>query len=645
MSALAFAALARASQTGTGGTGLFADLAQQKFPATVRIVYSSGYEQFGLGAGSYIADSLANPQLVLDHPRFAFTDAGGRSFRLFAPDGSIAVEQGGAKGSADINDQPSIQAAIDYAAAVGIETVEFAQPHYELWATLRSSAAGDPNASDGHYLVIGSTLTLRGSAAQRTTLDCRSTTGRNMEDNWQDVGGAAWRGNGIFVKGDLGPSAPTNLSIDYLGLERLIFRGNAERTGNYTYPVDPVTGDGWDFSHKGFRIQDSFVGDIALTDTDFIGWKGEMFYIVGYSPRSIRAERCRMVTGNGNAWNVQADAPATIVDCEFGDCYQAAEALSQANATYRNVTFRDCDRIWMVGGRNPLPGFHYRWPNRDTSAAGPICRLEGCELRNVGQALIGSYVQGSLTTIDSQILLDCATLWAIEDCRLEIDAWLDQGSWVVPLAVNGPATLNTPVPTSPVGTFQQAVRNSHMTLRCHRTAEAAANDRHWAGPQWNGHLESNCSITVEFGEQSVDNPVRTADNPPVSFPLIVHDQVVTTQLFGASSSLWHGSVAASGIFTPRAALCATGVDDEATYDLHLPTAPTSGASFGYGEGQVIRIYKRGDAGALRFVRGSDPSFVVRQTRVLDANFDWIEFRWNNHGNRWEEHGFWTSAAV
>ena len=644
MSALTFAALARASQGGVGDTGLFADLALQKFSANIRVVNSSGYDQFGLGAGSYISDSLANAQLVIDHPRFAFTDAGGRHFRLFAPQGAICVEQGGAKGAVDVNDQPAIQAAINYAAAVGIDTVEFAQPHYELWATVRASAATNLMATDGHYLVISNTLTLRGAASQRTTLDCRSTTGRNMEDNWQDVGGTPWRGNGIFVTGDPGPTAPAELAIDRLALERLIFAGNAQNTGNYAFPVDPVTGDGWDFSHQGFRIQDSFVGDISLIETDFIGWKGEMFYIVGYSPRSIHAERCKMVTGNGNAWNVQTDAPATIVDCEFGDCFQAAEALSQANATYRNVLFRDCDRIWMVGGRNPLPGFHYRWPNRDAAGAAPLCQLEGCELRNVGQALIGSYVQGSLTTYDSMVLLDCATLWAIDDCKLEIDAWLDQSTWISPLSVNGPASLNLPVPNSPAGTFQQPIRNAHIILRCRRTAEAAANDRHWGAPQWNGHVDPKSAITVEFAEHAIDNPVRTSDNPPLSFPLVEQQRQITTQLFGASTAFWHGSVTASGIFTPRSALCATAVDDESTYDLHLPTAPASGSTYGYVEGQKIRIYKHGAVGALRFVRDGDASFVVPQTRVLDNNFDWIEFRWNNHGIRWEECGFWTSAA-
>lgn len=644
MSALSFAAIARASQTRQFDTQLFVDLGSVAFPPNQYVVRSSGYAQYGVGIGSYISDSLATAQLVIDHPRFAFTDAGGRHFRLFGPEGTIAVEQGGATGQTEIDDRSAIQAALDYAADVGIDTIEFTQERYELWASERISPANDIHAIDGHYLLVTRGITLRGRNARRTTLECLSRTGGKLEDNWQNVGGVAWRGNGIFVVGDPGPNPPSELAIESVTLERLILCGTAERTGNYAYPVSSLTGDGWDASHKGFRIQDTYVGDVALIDTDFIGWKGEMVYIVGYAPRGIRATRCRMLTGNGNAWNVQIDCPVLVEDCEFGDCFQAAEALSQGQAVYRNTVFRDCDRIWLVGGRGPLPNFHYRWPNRADAEDQPRCLVTGCELRNVGQAQIGSWVEGDLVAIDSTVLMDCATLYAIEDTRLDVDAWLDRATWISPLVLNGPANLAVQVPSSPAGTYQQPIRNTHIRLRCQRTRNAMQADRHWAAPQWNGHLLPDCSIEVTHGELSIDNPVKTADNPPLSFPRISHDVVTTTQLFGASASMWHGSISASGLFTPRAALCATGVDDESSYDLQLPTAPLAGASYGYAEGQRIRIYKRGAAGALRFVRDADPGFVVPQTRVLDNNFDWIDFRWNNHAVRWEECGFWSSAA-
>lgn len=643
MSALSFAAIARATQTNQLDTQLFVDLDTVAFPPDQRIVRSSGYAQYGIGAGSYISDSLATAQLVIDHPRFAFTDTGGRHFRLFGPEGSIAVEQAGATGQTGVDDRPAIQAALDYAVQVGIDTIEFGQDRYELWASQRTSPESDIHATDGHYLLVTGGVTLRGRNSRRTTLECLSLTGRNLEDNWQDAGGIAWRGNGIFVVGDPGPTPPAVLAVESVTLERLVFRGNAQRTGNYNFPVDPVTGDGWDASHKGFRIQDTHVGDIVLVDTDFIGWKGEMFYIVGYAPRSIRATRCRMLTGNGNAWNIQVDCPVLVEDCEFGDCFQAAEALSQGQAVYRNTVFRDCERIWLVGGRGPLPNFHFRWPNRLDAQDQPRCRLSGCELRNVGQAQIGSWVEGDIATIDSTVLMDCATLFAIEDTRLDIDAWLDRAGWISPVVLNGPVNLAIQVPSSPAGTYQQPVRNTHIQLRCQRTRNAVDADRQWAAPQWNGHLLPDCSIEVAHGELSIDNPVKTADNPPLSFPRVSHATVETTQLFGASASMWHGSVAASGLFTPRAALCATGVDDESIHDLHLPTAPLAGAGFGYAEGQIVRIYKRGASGALRFVRDADPGFVVPQTRVLDNNFDWIDFRWNNHAGRWEECAFWSSA--
>ena len=645
MSALAYAALARASQGSNPASMLFVDMHNQRFSGDVRIVESDGYSQYGIGGALYITDSLATAKLVADHPRFAFTDAGGRHFRLHAADGWLSVEQGGAKGSAAVNDQPAIQAAIDYAGAAGIERLRFTRDYYQLWAPQRSSPASAIHASDGHYLTIRHTLTMEGTAATRSVLDCRSTTGRTLDDNWQDVGGTVWRGNGVSVIGDVADSTPDELAIERVGLERLVFRGNATNTGNYVYPPDPVSGDGWDPSHKGFRVQDTHVGDIVITDTDFIGWRGEMFYVVGYAPRSITAERCQMLTGNANAWNVQVSCPTLVVDCEFGDCCQAAEAISQGQATYRNVTFRDCQRIWMIGGRDKQPGYHYRWPTRDASGPMPVCTLEDCTLRSVEQALIGSFVHGSLTTVDSLVLLDCNNLYAIEDCHLSIDAWLDLKTGVSPLAISGPSSLETAVPSSPPGTFEQPVRHTHISLSCRRTSEAAANDRQWFAPQWAGLIEPNCSVTIRHAELPIDNPMRNFENPPQSFPLMRHEDVVTTQFYGGTLAMWHGSVGASGVFVPRAVRCATAVDDETTHDLHLPTAPAAGSGFGYVEGQRIRIYKRTDPGALRFVKGAHPSFVVPQTRVLDNGQGWIEFEWNPHANRWEESAFRSSSAT
>ena len=643
MTALTYAALARATQANPSD-GLFADLAAKIFPADTVIVHSSGHSSLGVGAGSYISDSLATAQLVADHPRFAFTDAGGRHFRLLPNRDAITVEQGGARGLAGINDQPAIQDAIDYAGAVGIGTIGFSKAHYELWAPIRISPASDHAAPDGHFLVVSNTLALRGVSGERTVLDCLSESGRSPETNWQDVGGSVWRGNGIYIRGDTSAAAPAQLPVERIELERLVFRGNTSRTENNNFPANPVTGDGWDITHKGFRIQDSHVGDIIMRDTEFVGWKGEMFYVVGYAPRSIHAERCRMLTGNANAWNPQVSCPTTVIDCEFGDCFQAAEALSQGGATYRNTLFRDCDRLWFVGGESPLVGYHYRWAHRDEGGTETICRFDGCEFRNVNEALVGSYVRGKLKTVDTMVLMDCSTLFAVEDTSLKIDAWLDQTNGTPPVVLTGPGALNEQVPSSPAGTYRLPIRNVHVSLSCFRTRLATAQSRHWGAPQWNGHVEPNCSILIGYGEFALDGPVRTYNNPPISFPLVAHRNPITTQFFGAPNSLWHGSVGANGEFVPRSALCATGVDTESTFDLHLPIAPAAGTNFGYAEGQVIRIYKRGNTGGLRFVRDGHASFVVPQTRVLDNDFDWIDFRWNIHAGRWEEGAFWSSAA-
>lgn len=645
MSALAFAALARSAQQSPGTGALFVDMQYEVFSDDVVVVQSTGFSQQGIGSAYYIADSLATAQLVAEHPRCAFTDAGGRHFRLFGSEGAVTVEQGGARAVAGIDDRAAIQAVIDYAAEVAITVIEFEQLRYELWTPLRTSPANDQNATDGHCLVVRKTLTLRGRAGQRATLECLSLTGRGQEDEWQDVGGEVWRGNGIFVLGDLGATAPAQLAIDRIALDRLIIRGNAGNTGNYAWPANPLTGDGWDVTHRGFRIQDSHVGDVLLTDTDFIGWKGEMFYSVGYPSRSVRAERCTMVTGNANAWNVQSYCPTTVVGCEFGDCAQAAEALSQGAAIYRDTVFRDCERVWIAGGMDRANGYHHRWTTRTDNATSARCRIDNCEFRNVDFVRIGSYVHGDFLALDSSVQLDAQDYYNLEDVSLRIESWLDQKSLMPPVEISGPASLALPAPSCPPGTLVQPIRNVHVTLTSHRTRVASSNDRHFLAPSWNGHVEANCSLVIDHAELATDQPPKSYDNPPLSFPMVDMRTTRTTQDFGAFTALWSGHITASGLFTPRAVHSLVAVASEVTYDLHLPTAPSAGSSYGYAEGQLLRIYKGGDTGALRFVRDGHASFVVRATRVLDNNADWIEFRWNRFANRWEEFRFWSSAAA
>ncbi|HET9628950.1 MAG TPA: hypothetical protein VFP14_05640, partial [Novosphingobium sp.] len=100
----------------------------QQVDAAVAAVTTGGYAQAGLGGATYIADGLATAALAAAHPRFCKASANGRYFRLAGD--CVQVAQGGATGGG--NDQPAIQAAVAYAAAVGIPEVRLLKLH-ESW--------------------------------------------------------------------------------------------------------------------------------------------------------------------------------------------------------------------------------------------------------------------------------------------------------------------------------------------------------------------------------------------------------------------------------------------------------------------------------------------------------------------------------
>ncbi|WP_435199461.1 hypothetical protein [Qipengyuania sp. 902] len=257
-----------------------------------------------------------------------------RVFRLLPEAGSISVEQGGAAGDVLFNDQSAIQATIDYAEALGAREIRFESAYYRIDCPERTSPALDTRAVDGHPLVVRESLTLRGCAADRSVLDFRGLGGVDPDGNWQtvptsatDAAPAVWRGGGLYLDGDTSRPEPAARRIARLELDRLVFRGNRQRTSQTAYPADPVTGDGWDISDKGFWLHDVYVGTVICRDTDFIGWRGEIFYAVGADDaiEQLSLTRCKLLTGNGNGLNLGCNPRVDAVDCEFGDCKIAQE--------------------------------------------------------------------------------------------------------------------------------------------------------------------------------------------------------------------------------------------------------------------------------------------------------------------------------
>lgn len=562
----------------------------------------------------------------------------------------VYPETFGAIGEAGTNDQPAIQAAIDYAVGIGAE-VWFTKPRYELWCPVRASHAADKFNPEGHPLVVHGSVVLRGIGPTRSTLDFKGLDGVDPETNWQvvaasgsDSSNAVWRGGGLFLLGD--QSDPSgDFAIDRFEIHRLIFEGNRARTGNHAYPANTTTGDGWDLTDKGFWHQDTYVGDIVMRDTDFIGWKGEVFYSAGYNPRFVDLARCKFVTSNANGLNLTA-VNRRIVDCEMGDCYQAEESPAAYDARYENCLWRDCSYVALGGGPVAgLPsGYPNSWATRDETIAPPRVLIRGGVMQNAGTFLCGSWVNAELTTIDTRCTFGTtSSIYKSIDIKAKIAAWMDDGTINEPVTLGGPATLTTAVPGAPAGTYVAPPENIHVEVSCFRTQRALGAGYDWLRVTWQGIIAKSCSVTFEEGE--IKSCPFSLDNPAKSFPKIVVREFIARGPNGfqrEGAQLYGSDISANGAIPLLGPRMFYTIASGGTYAMTMPVLQANSYD-GFVDGQRVRLFRYTGSGKLSFAKGASSTFKVPSDRLLTNQYDWIEFVWRDFNNCWEETGFFTSA--
>ncbi|WP_324828638.1 hypothetical protein [Qipengyuania zhejiangensis] len=643
MNALAMSALALANRSAQALPALFADLATRSPAAEIIRLDSAGHGRPGQGAGRYIADDLADAEMAAAHPRFVFQCANGRIFRLEAEGQSLSVEQGGAAGDGDGDDRDAIQAAIDYAQAIDARELRFESARYRVDCPIRVSPAKDIRAEDGHPLVVRASLALRGCAALRSVLDFRGPGGVDPDTNWQivatsatDPAPAVWRGGGLFVQGDTARPEPAERRIARLEIDRLVFQGNRSRTGQYVFPANPADGDGWDITDKGFWLQDVYVGEVICRDTDFIGWRGEIFYAVGADDaiEQLELARCRIVTGNGNGLNLGCDPVVSAQDCEFGDCKIAQEDTGKRRGHFRNCLWRDCEYVWIGGGSTDGRLYSYKYPTRDLAAPVPSTVLDGCRFEDCTLVWVNSWVSGRIRTVDTAVALSTTHGQALRDVDLEVDAWLDRRAGFHALALYGPASLTEPVAGAPAGTYQQPPRQVRLKVRHFRSAHAQQQGLEWLGAIWTGHVDRSCRIAVEGDYGNARSP-NGFDNP-LSFPRVDFLGGNATTAYTAHGFYKPANLTASGVVPPCGPVMALGLASEIAVDVTLPPHPAAGPAFGYADGQSVRIVKQSDTGSIRFAKGASASMAMAGDRTLDKAFDWIEFAYNRTLARWKE---------
>ena len=648
MNAFALPALALARRSATAVPAAFADLPSRS-PAPDIVRLESTEHSAGRGAGVYIADALADEALLAEHPRFVFATRNARIFRLLPQGGTITVEQGGARGDGTSDDRDAIQATIAYAEAVGAGIVRFEQDRYRLHCPIRLSPADDTRALDGHPLVVRGSLRLEGRPGARSVLDFRGVDGADPSTDYQLVPTSAtdpalsvWRGGGLFVDGDA--SRPDgSLAIERIELCRLTFRGNRQRTGDHAWPADPATGKGWDISDKAFWVQDCHVGDIVLTETDLLGWRGEIFYVGGAvdAVRSLTLERCRFLTSDGSAFNPGTNMALLARDCEFGDAYLAHEETGKRTARFIGCTFRDCTNCGIGSGPTTAHRYNFGYPTRDPDSPLPLTELEDCTFRSIDQVMLSGWTRGRIRLIDSQIVVDTQFVQAVRDVDLDVEAWLDRGEGLTALSLWGPPNLTVPVAGAPEGVYHEPPRRLRFRIRHYRTALAEAAGRNWRSAIWGGYIAPSCRIECEGDYAHAQLP--HGETVPVSMPYI--------SLRGTADPAYtpHGAIHVADFsgyseFRPSAPVLSVACANDALADVTPLSEPAGGAGYGYAGGQTLRLIKATDTGQIRFRKNELPwHYEMLETRVLSNAHDWIEFVFNPNLRRWDEAGFFTSA--
>lgn len=450
------AALAAINAIRGSSIDLFVNLGSHMFESSVTAVTTGGYSSAGTGAATYVADNLATAALAAAHPRLCKQSQDGRYWRLVPTNGAITVDQAGALGDPTgkglVNDQVPIQAAVNYAVAMGIRAVVFPQYLYAIWMPTRTTAFWT-YATDGHGIYIPASLTgvftLRGTGP-RTTINYFGNTGLSLANSLQTIAvdGNPWRGSAIFQ--DIPATDPGLVLRPTLVVENLDLQGGTTANGNAAWsnpPTDLL--NGWDVSNKGIFVRpDRYNGDLILDNTRIVGFRGELVFTGNLNTSSLLLRgRCEFGETNGQAinpacGNIICEAPFLAWNCNFafegwgghgviwGELYNLLQSGSMLTGGVIDTT----------GSGN---GFK---PQRtvDTRFAGTLGLLEVNLLITSAQKTIyfGSFMRGRIIAVDTVVSVGANETagpfkLGVIDTDLDITVICDKGNLSTALGLSG----------------------------------------------------------------------------------------------------------------------------------------------------------------------------------------------------------------
>lgn len=380
-------------------------------------IASAGHTEAGSGHALYVCDGRATAALAASHPLACLTAKDGRVFRLCDDgDGFIAPEQIGCPVYQPGRDQrASLQAALDYARAMGLSGLKLPQRRYELWATPRAGAFSDEANSTGCFLVIdGWPCTLIGLHPTRTTLDCKGPRGQNLQNDYQTLtavehgGEVIWRGHGIRLTGSapLTDLRPASTQLAALKLRNIALRSDAVGVGNTASPALPLSRDPTgqrencrDPSNQAISHQPGVhTGDTVLDNVEVAGFLGDAILgPAGYQAR-LALHDVAVRDSNGPALVVPGVAILAIDTLTASNCGASWAGFGGlASSTISATRFLGCGTGGIDSAGAQADGLR-----KDGTA--PVTLFD-VSFENCAEQRIGSYTLGRIAAIDTPLAL------------------------------------------------------------------------------------------------------------------------------------------------------------------------------------------------------------------------------------------------
>jgi hypothetical protein len=489
---------------------MFSSIPSRTIADSTPVVITGGYSAVGRGSAFYINDVTATAALAIAHPMFCVTSKNGRVFRAM-PDaeGLIAVSAGGVIGTDTVdhtvNHQPGIQAALNYAKAIGAKGIRFDKMHYSVWTPLRTFGTRQLDLDlSGIPIVIAANAELR-AAAGGTILHRRKRDGSDpaiFAGTQQLTDGSWWRGGMIVVAG------PKTVPVTYQDRPTLILRGTLTLDGGlpisgqttYSGPgtADPyplnLDGSLWDISDKGISHPSSYYnGDLVFDGQIRVdGFRGELIFQSSVTQGSIyQTGKLELSNSDGDGFN-PGPGISTIgegrIHAQFIHIHHVRQAMEgacgRASSNIARLLIEDCT---TAGGL--LTG---RWGDAPTAGAiTPTLTMANIHVERSANYVVhhGNQI-GKLTCIDSYVDFGATNI----DCY---NTTVDTLTVIADRAAVGRAVGI--YAASAGGSFNNRIRHLH----CDLTAYAQANAKAIGRPvDWNGILGSGNYVDRMTGRTS-----------------------------------------------------------------------------------------------------------------------------------------------